>query len=400
MTMPLEGIKVLDMSRLAPGPHCTMILGDLGADILKIEEAGTVTGRRAEQAGGAVATPGIRTESNPYDALERNKRSICLNLKAPEAREIFYKLVKDADVVVEGFRPGTTKRLQVDYETLSKLNPRIIYCAITGYGQTGPYATLVGHDINYISHAGALGTIGNKGGKPVIPHNFLADFAGGGMHGALGIMAAIIARQKTGRGQMVDISMMDGVMLLMGSMLSGYFRSRKIDPRGEGGLTGAQPHFDVYECKDGKYISIGSLEPWFYANLCRAMGREDFIPHENATGSKREEIRAHFARQFRSKSRDEWFDILAQTDICVGHVYGLDELESAPQVKARNMVVYLDHPTLGKIPQVGIAPKLSDTPGQARSFGPASGEHTDAVLKGLGYKPAEIVKLREAGAVK
>jgi crotonobetainyl-CoA:carnitine CoA-transferase CaiB-like acyl-CoA transferase len=378
-----------------------MILGDLGADVLKIEEAGPVTGRRAEQAGAAGASqPGIKAEADPFDALERNKRSIGLNLKAPEAREIFYKLVKDADVVVEGFRPGTTKRLGVDYDALKKLNPRIIYCAITGYGQTGPYATLVGHDINYISHAGVLSTIGNKGGKPVIPHNFLADFAGGGMHGAIGVMAAIIARQKTGRGQMVDISMMDGVMLVAASMISSYFRERKIYPRGEAYLTGALPHFDVYECKDGKYVSLGSLEPWFYANLCRAMGREDFIPHQNTTGPKREEIRAYFAQQFKTKTRDEWFDVLAQTDICVGHVYGLDELESAPQVKARNMVVYLDHPKKGKVPQVGIAPKLSDTPGMVRSFGPALGQHTDEVLKGLGYKPAEVAKLRAAGAIK
>jgi crotonobetainyl-CoA:carnitine CoA-transferase CaiB-like acyl-CoA transferase len=220
--LPLEGIHILDLTRLAPGPHCTMILADLGAEVLKIEEPGAPTGRRAEQAAGQSTqwkVTGIDRYS-PFNALNRNKRSMGLNLKSEAGREVFYRLAATADVVVEEFRPGVAKRLGIDYETLRQGNPRLIYCAITGYGQDGPYRHHVGHDINYISLAGALGLMGPKDGPPVIPHNLLADFAGGGMHGAIGVLAALMARQRSGRGQFVDIAMTDGVLNLQAALLS------------------------------------------------------------------------------------------------------------------------------------------------------------------------------------
>ena len=400
MTLPLEDINILDMTRLAPGPYCTMILADLGADVLKIEEPGGPVGRRAEQGQGAADMPNLLDRHSPYNALNRNKRSIALNLKADEARQIFYRLVGKADVVVEEFRPGVAKRLGVDYETLRKLNPRLIYCSITGYGQDGPYNQLVGHDINYISTAGALGIIGEKDGAPVIPHNLLGDFAGGGMHGAIGILTALVAREKTGRGQAVDISMTDGVVSLMAQFLSTHFATKEVPPRGDTYLSGAAPHYNVYKTKDGKYLSLGSLEPWFYANLCRAIGREDFIPYANDEGQKRQEILSYFREHFLTKTRDEWFDYLRQWDICVSRVLTVDELASDPQIVARQMIVEVDDPRAGKVKQAGILVKLSETPGSIRSLSPASGQHTDEVLQGLGYAREEIDRLRGAGAIR
>jgi crotonobetainyl-CoA:carnitine CoA-transferase CaiB-like acyl-CoA transferase len=399
--LPLEHIKILDLTRLAPGPHCTMILGDLGADILKIEEPGPPTGRRAEQAAGQATQwkiAGIDRYS-PFNALNRNKRSMGLNLKGDAGREIFYRLVQTADVVVEEFRPGVAKRLGIDYDTLKPLNQRLIYCAVTGYGQTGPYSQMVGHDINYIAMAGALGIMGPQDGPPTIPHNLIADFAGGGMHAAIGVLAALMARERTGQGQMVDIAMADGVLNLQVSMLANYFGMGTVPQRGATLLDGAAPFYNVYQTKDDKWISIGAIEPWFYANLCKALGREDFIAYE-FDRDRWPEIHQAFRDIFRTRTRQAWFELLTQTDVCVGQVYGYDELEHDPHLQAREMVITVDHPEVGPVRQVGISFKLSDTPGQVRSLAPRQFEHTNDVLQGLGYSAREIDQLHHAGVVK
>ena len=398
--LAIEGIKVLDLTRLAPGPYCTMILADLGADVLKVEEPGIPSGRRAEQAGEAgTSLPRLLIPDSPFYALNRNKRSIVINLKSEEGKEVFYKLAKEADVLVEEMRPGVSKRLGIDYEKLKGMNPRIVYCSITGYGQTGPYRDMVGHDINYISMAGALSTIGVKGGPPAIPLNILADYAGGGMHAAIGILAALLTRGKTGRGQYLDVAMADGVVSLFAWIYSDYFGRGTIPERGAYFVSGAVPYYDVYETKDGKYVTIGSIEPWFYANLCRALGREDLIPFQHASGAKLEEIRREFREIFRTKTRNEWFDLLSKTDICVGKVLTLDEAERDPQLCAREMFVELDHPEAGKVKQVGISLKFSETPGSIRRFPPGRGQHTEEVLKELGYGEEEISALRMKGCV-
>jgi crotonobetainyl-CoA:carnitine CoA-transferase CaiB-like acyl-CoA transferase len=396
MTMALEGIKVLDLSRLAPGPFCSMLLGDLGADVLLVEAP-------PEQlpSGGAAPRPAeaaVSTRGPAYNPLGRNKRSIVINLRLEEGRQVFYRLAREADVVLEGFRPGVVKRLGVDYDTISALNPRIVYCSLSGYGQSGPYSQLVGHDINYISVGGALGMIGWPDTPPAIPMNLLADFAGGGLHAAFAILAALIARDRTGRGQYVDIAMSDGVLYLLASATGGYFASGNVPLRGETMLNGAVPHYNVYECADGKWISLGSLEPHFWANLCRAMGREDFLAHQYDR-SKRDEVFAHFRQAFKTKTRDEWFEVLRQTDICVAPVYDLGEALSDPQNLARGMVVEVDHPDLGRVKQVGIGPKFSETPGKVRSTAPNAGQHTDAVLAAAGYSASDIASLREKGVV-
>lgn len=392
--LPLEGIRVLDLSRLAPGPFCSMLLGDMGADVLLIEAP--ADGKLANAIGGGRSQD--LEKAAAYNTLSRNKRSIVLNLREPDAREIFYQLAAEADVVLEGFRPGVVKRLGVDYETVRQRNERIVYCSLSGFGQTGPYSQLVGHDINYISVGGALGMVGWPDAPPAIPMNIIADFAGGGLHAAFGILTALLARERTGKGQHVDIAMSDGVMYLLASLTGSVLAGGPSPTRGGTILNGSVPHYNVYECADGGWISIGSLEPHFWVNLCKAMGREDFIPHQWDAG-KRDEIFAHFRGQFKSKTRDEWFEVLKQSDICAGPVYSLEEALNDPHNRAREMLIEVDHPTLGKVKQLGIGTKLSETPGSVRSTAPLPGQHTDDVLVSIGYDAGAIASLRERGVV-
>lgn len=396
--LPLDHIRVLDLTRLAPGPHCTMILADMGADVIRLEEPGG--GRRAvierEREDAAVRREAEERRA-AFNALNRNKRSIALNLKAPEAREAFYQLVKSADVVVEGYRPGVVQRLGVDYETLAKINPRIIGCSISGYGQDGPYRLLVGHDINYIAIAGALGITGADGGPPAIPANLLADYAGGGMHAALGICMALIARERTGRGQNVDISMTDGVLTLMASALSESYGTGAPVRRGAHRLTGLMPHYSVYECADGKYIAVGANEPWFFENLCKALDGEQYAADQAATGDRREQVRDFFRQRFRTRPRDEWFEYLFDKDICVAPVYDVTELEHDPQIRARQMIVDVPHPAYGTVKHVGLSLKLSETPGAIRRPPATRGEHTEEILREAGWDSARIAALRTAG---
>ena len=396
----LDGIRVLDLTRLAPGPFCTMILADLGAEVIRIEEPGPPTGRRAQQAGSAgVQMPGRSFAGSPYNALNRNKKSLGLNLKSGPGREVYARLAQRADVVVEEFRPGVAKRLGIDYETLAARNSRLIYCAITGYGQSGPYRDVVGHDINYIATAGALSIMGPPGGKPAIPHNLLADYAGGGMHAAIGILAALMARHRTGQGQYVDVAMLDGTIALLAQTFSSFFANGKLPARGATRLDGGAPNYDRYETADGKYITVAALEPWFFANLCRALGREDLIEHE-FDPQWSEEIRRVMTEAFKSKRRDEWFEILKQSDICVGRMLTLDEVADDPQVKARAMIVELESPGGEKVKQVGVSLKLSATPGSIRSLAPSLGEHTGEILESLGYTRETIERWQSQGAIK
>jgi crotonobetainyl-CoA:carnitine CoA-transferase CaiB-like acyl-CoA transferase len=394
MVMALDGIKVLDLSRLAPGPHCSMLLADFGADVTLVEavpgasaKLGTTGLRRSEAAERAAA----------FNALGRGKKSIALNLKEDEARKIFYRMVEGADVVIEGFRPGVVKRLGVDYETLSGINPRIICCSISGFGQTGPYANLVGHDINYIAIGGALGVTGRPGQPPAIPVNLLADFAGGGLTAAFAICLAIIAREKTGRGQNIDVGMSDGVLSLMTSAFSHYFSTGQPIRPGEYLLNGAAPFYNTYRCSDGRWFSIGSIEPHFWENLCRVLGTEDLLPYQ-FDQAKWPEMIERFAGIFATKTADEWMQIMSQYDICAAPVLEMENVVTNEHNLARGMVVELDSP-IGKVKQIGVAPKLSDTPGMPRATAPLIGQHTDEILRGLGYTAEQIGGLRERGVV-
>jgi len=396
MASALDGIRILDLTRVAPGSLCTMMLGDMGAEVIKIEQLPEPGARRAGSGISPMDEEG--KERAAYYALNRNKKSVGLNLKSDGGREVFQRLAQTADVVVEGFRPGVMKRLGVDYRRVSRINPRIIYCSITGYGQDGPYQMLPGHDVNYIAMGGALNLIGPAEGPPVIPLNLVGDYAGGTLHAVIGILLALIAREHTGKGQQVDISMTDGVVSLLAAVISDYFFSGSVPKRGQDLLGGGAPCYNVYETKDGDYISLGCLEPWFWENLCRALGREDFIPHQ-WDDARRGGMLSYFREIFLTKPRDEWFEELRGKDIPVAKVYTLDEVFADPQVLHRQMMVEVEHPLKGKIKQVGIAIKLSDTPGKIRSLAPFFGEHTDEVLLGLGYSAKEIEELRQAGII-
>lgn len=393
MVMALEGIKILDMSRLAPGPHCSMLLSDFGADVTLVE---AVPGASAKL-GGMTRGGEAAERAAAYNALGRGKKSIALNLKDDAAREIFYRLVKDADVVMEGFRPGVVKRLGVDYETLSKINPRIICCSLSGFGQTGPYSNLVGHDINYISIGGALGVIGRPGTPPAIPVNVVADFAGGGLTAAFSICLAIIARERTGRGQDIDIGMSDGVLSLMTSAFSGFFSNGRPIRPGESMLNGAVPWYNTYQCSDGRWFSIGSIEPHFFEALCRVLGTEEFLERQHDSAAH-PEMQAKWEGIFKTKTADDWMEIMSKYDICAAPVLEMENVVTNPHNLARGMVVEVDSP-VGKVKQIGIGPKLSDTPGRVRGTAPLVGQHTNDVLESLGYDEKTIAKLREAGTV-
>ncbi len=390
--LALEGITILDLSRAVPGPFCSMILSDLGAEVIKIEAPPGASRLRV----GAVSDAEKRRTA--YQTLSRNKKSIGLNLRSEEARGIFYQLVEKADVVIEGFRPGVVKGLGVDYETVSKINPKIVYGSVTSYGQDGPYRDVIAHDLNSIAMGGALDLIGEKGGRPVIPLNLVADLGGSAMCLAIGILSALMARTKTGKGQYVDISMLDSVISLLTSVAAGYFRDNIVPKRGEGPTAGGAPYYNIYETKDGKSITIGNLEPWIWENFCREIGKEDFIPYQ-ADETKWEELSAYFKQLFLTKTRDEWFELLSRKNIFIGKVLSLDEVFTDPQVLHRQMVIEVEHPTEGKVKQVGIAVKLSDTPGEVRSLPPMLGEHTEEILAGLGYSEQRINELRQEGAI-
>lgn len=398
MVLPLEGLKVLDLTSHAPGPYCTMILGDFGADIISIEQPVLSAARPsglAKHADSAIRPKEMPSPDSPYNPVNRNKRSIKLNLKMDSGRQVLYRLAKSADVVVEGSRPGVAKRLGIDYQTLKQNNERLIYCSITGYGQDGPYSRLAGHDINYLSHGGAVSVISHPGEPPALPGNLIGDMAAGGMQAAIGILIALAAREKTGKGQFVDISMTDGIVSLLSMYLGAYLQCGEV-VRQEDRLE-ATPFYNFYKAKDGKLISIGCIEPGFYANLCRVMGCEEFIAHQT-NAEKADEIKSYFRQKFLTRTRDEWFDILSQRDIPVGKVYALDELTSDVQLRYRDMIVEIDHPVEGKVKQAGISIKLSETPGVIRNPGTALQDHTVEILTELGYSPEDIRKLQKERA--
>lgn len=393
----LDGIQILELARVPPAELPGMLLADMGAEVLKIESPDPERPRGVEWDRRAA-----------FAFVNRNKRSMTLNLKTPEGQAIFRRLAADADVIVEGFRPGVMQRLGADYDTVRALNPRIVYCSLSGFGQDGPYRDYPAHDLNYISLAGVLGLIGERDRKPVIPLNLIADYAGASLHGALGIVLALFARERTGRGQHVDIAYLDTtISLLAATPNMRFFFSDGLAPRrGEGFLSGSYPYYAIYETRDGKLLTIGCTEPWLWANFCKAIGRPDLVrfarqPDQfvRAANAEEDAARREIEAIMKTRDRDEWFEFLVRQDVCVGKVYDVEEMVQDPQVLHRGMIVEAEHPTFGKIRQFGIAIKLGETPGRVRAPAPAPGEHTREVLTGLGYGAAEIERLRAAGVI-
>ena len=396
---PLDGVTVLDLSALAPGPYCSMLLADMGAEVIVVEPAGRPQGRR--DLGGKVDPNELRRRYSGY-ALGRGKRSLALNLKEDEGREIFLRLAERSDVVLEGFRPGVVTRLGVDWDAVRARNPGAIYCSLSGFGQTGPYAADVGHDINYAAIGGALGMIGDRetGGRPAIPVNIIADFAGGGLMAAFAIVCALQARERTGAGQYIDLGMSDGVLSLITSALAGYEGAGADMRPARHVLNGGEPHYQVYETKDGRWFSVGSMEPYFYANLCRELGLEEFLEDQGTEdAARREEMREAFAAAFRTRTADQWHERLNAVDVCAKPVLSLEETLNDRHNLARGMVVEVATPEGGTMRQAGVAAKLSATPGRVRGGAPSRGQDTDALLASLGFSDAAAAALRERGVV-
>ena len=396
MTMALEGVRVLDLSRTPPGQYASMLLADFGADVLMVEVPPGAVARFNVRSGAPTTEAEARVLA--HDAIRRNKRGTAINLRDDDGRRIFRSLVERSDVVIDGFRPGVTTRLGIDYESLEAINPRIITCSVSGFGRTGPYEPRAGHDINYISIGGALGSIGTAEGDPVIPLNIIADFAGGGLMAAFGILLALQARERTGHGQDVDAAMSDGVASLMISHVATMLAGAGPPRRGNHTLSGARCYYQVYECADGRWVSVGAIEPYFFEELCNALGFEEFVPHQNDP-ARQAEMQAAFAARFRERPRDAWFADLGHLDACLTPVLELDEMLDDPHQQEREMALDVEVGGVGAVRHVGVAPKLLGTPGDVRGAPAYLGQHTDEVLAELGESPESIAALKERGVV-
>jgi crotonobetainyl-CoA:carnitine CoA-transferase CaiB-like acyl-CoA transferase len=376
----LTGIKLLDLSRLLPGPFCSMILADHGAEVITIED-------KRFQADGLFLTP-----------VNRNKRHMSLNFKTDEGKEIFFKLAKDADVILEGFRPGVVDRLGIGYEAVRQINERVIYCAVTGYGQTGPLRDRAGHDVNYLALAGVLDQIGEKGRPPVIPGVQLADIAGGGMYGAIGILLALLARERTGRGQYIDISMTDGMVSLLPVPLFFKQLMGQFPKRSDGMLSHRYACYNTYESADGRYISVGAVESRFWGRICNHFGVPEFIPLQY-DDQRREEIIAFFRTIFRKKTLADWRPELAELDACCEPVLHPEEIMEADLLRERKMIIETPQEEGKSTSTLGVPIKLSDTPGSVRTPPAGFGESTREIVKSIGYSDTQIDSLSKEGVI-
>jgi alpha-methylacyl-CoA racemase len=391
----LSDIKVLDLSRLLPGGFCSLMLADFGAEVLKVEDTGM--GDYVRWAVPKYEGADETAASAYFLALNRGKRSIRINLKEERGREVLLRLVREYDVVLESFRPGVLDRLGVGYERMKQENPRLVYCAITGYGQDGPYRDRSGHDMNYLGLVGLLGLTGDADGPPVQAAGQIADLGGGALMAAFGIMAALRERERSGEGQLVDVSMADGALSWLAMVAAKYFAERVTPQRGDLELAGSLICYRPYPCADG-YVTLGALEPKFWQAWCRGVGREDLIEKQfHGPGS---DAHAEVERIFLERTRAEWQEFASQHDCCLEPVLDLGEALDSDLVRARGMVVEVDQPGATEpVRLLGSPVKLSRTPAQPDAPGPALGEHTRDVLSGLGYSDDDIAALEESGAV-
>ena len=394
MSGALADIKVLDLSRLLPGGFCSLMLADFGADVLKVEDTGM--GDYVRWSGPYHDGAEDSAKSALFLSLNRGKRSIRLNLKEEAGREVLLKLARRYDVLLESFRPGVMDRLGVGPERLREDNPRLVYCAISGYGQDGPYTARSGHDMNYLGLNGLLGLTGEPDGPPVQPAGQIADLGGGALMAAFGILAALRERERSGQGQIVDVSMFDGSLSWLAMVAARYLCDGVVPGRGELDLAGGLICYRPYACRDG-WVTLAALEPKFWLEWCRGVGREDLVDRQfDAPGS---EAHAQVERIFLARTRDEWREFAARHDCCLEPVLALGEALDSELVRAREMVVEIDQPGADGVRLLGVPVRLSRTPGAPAGPAPALGQHTDEVLRALGYSAGDLACLRESGAV-
>ncbi len=396
MSLPLEGLKVLDLSRLLPGGFCTLLLADFGADVIKVEDTGTGDYLRwsPPHYEGADRTAGGAL----FLALNRGKRSIRLDLKTDRGKDVLLRLAGDADVLLESFRPGVLDRLGVGYERLRERNPRLIYCAITGYGQDGPNRDRSGHDMNYLGLNGLLGLTGDADGPPVQAAGQIADLGGGALMAAIGVLIALRERERSGEGQLVDCSMFDGSLAWLAMVAAEALASGQAPSRGSLALAGGLTCYRPYRCADG-YVTLAALEPKFWRAFCHGVKRQDLLEHAfDPPGS---EAHAAVCQLVAGRTREQWRAFASEHDCCLEPVLALDEALESELVAAREMVVELAQPgARQQVKLLGAPVKLSRTPADpTRGPGPGLGEHTDEILAAAGFDAAEIAALHESGAV-
>lgn len=383
---PLVGLRVLDLTRLLPGPLATMMLADMGAEVIKIEDPDDPDYIRN-------FPPMVGGDSAFYLSLNRSKRSLSLNMRSEEGKNIFLDLIKTADVVIEQFRPGVLDKSGIGYEAANEINPKIIYVSITGYGQTGPYAQRAGHDLNYIAYAGVLGNIGTKE-KPIIPAPQLADVAGGSYAAVNACLAALFSRSNTGRGQHADVSMTDAVMPLNSLIYAEHSSGVDVD-RNSFSLSGSRANYNVYECKDGKFIALGALEPKFWNGFCDMVQKPEWKDRIIDESEKAEELIRQVSQLFLTKTRDEWVATAEGHDICLSPVLEMSELKDNEQLKARGMIYEMETKNGEKLNTIGLPLKFSGTEAKPAWPSPQLGEDSEAILNELGKSQQEIASLKE-----
>jgi len=376
---PLEGIRILESAHQYPGPYCSLLLADLGAEVIKVERSGV--GDLARQ------LPGF------FQSINGNKKSLTLDLKSPGAREILYRLVGVSDVFMEGFRPGVASRIGIDYPTLRKINPRLIYCSISGYGQEGPYRDLPGHDLNYLAMAGMLHCFRDEQGNFVAPGIAIGDLSSG-MFAAIGILAALQGRQKTGQGQFIDVSMFDGLLSWMSTRLGLFWGTGRFERDRDAG-------YGIFHAQDGQFLTLAiAHEDWFWDRLCAAMGLPEYQGIRAPERRKRRpELAERLQKVFLGKSREEWLKVLKEADVPVAPIKSPGEIEQDPHVLFRKMIQEISFASGEKIKQVGFPIKFSDMPDRFRIPPPRLGEHTDEILKSLGYAGKEIEEFKKEGVI-
>ncbi|MEH6471569.1 MAG: CaiB/BaiF CoA-transferase family protein [Halopseudomonas sp.] len=391
--MPLQSLKVLDLSTLLPGPYATMMLADMGAEVLRVEAPGRPELTRT--------MPPLNESGTSYNHtyLNRSKRSIGLNLKQPEAVEVLKRLIADYDILVEQFRPGVMDRLGIGYDTLKALNPRLIYCTITGFGQSGPYANRPGHDLNYLAIAGVSSYTGRDDQRPLPLGIQVADVAGGSLHAVAGILAAVVARQHSGKGQLVDISMTDAAFALNGMAGAGALAG-KVEPQASKMLLNGGSFYDYYQTSDGRYFSVGSLEPQFMARLFEAIGQPELAKLGLSEKSGvQQQLKDALEAAFAEHSFEHWLAVFADVEACVEPVLSVSEAAQHPQLQARQMVAEVPTPAGTTEQQIGAPIKFSDYQPRYQHIGVDLGADTEQVLAGYGFDDKAISELRQCGAL-
>ncbi|MFW9873419.1 MAG: CaiB/BaiF CoA transferase family protein [Candidatus Thorarchaeota archaeon] len=400
MTLALQNVTILDLSRMLPGPYCTMILSDLGANVIRVENPNDPMSNLPP-----FFVKDDYRESAFNAVLMRNKKSITINLKSEVGKKIFYELVKKADIVMDTFRPKVMERLKIDYDTLSSINPSIICCSMTGYGQNGPYEQIAGHDINYIAIAGILDATreryilgeDDKEREPIMPGVSVADI-GGALVSTIGILGALFEREQNPerKGQYIDISMTDSVFFFNPIVAANKFVRDLRNPIEKGVKTGGgSPYYAAYKTKDDKYVAVGAMEPKFWQNLCDGLNRKDLKPKMWVQGEEKEKVFKELKNEFLKKTQEEWLEVFKNYDTCISPVKSYFEACEDPQIQARNMIVKMEHPVFGEIQNLASPIKMSRTPPTIRSFAPKIGQNTEEILKSLNYSEEEIQNFKK-----